>query len=250
MAWMETKPAFRSLRIVGRRASARTSATRLLASPLLIPPRSDMSRSRTRKHPRYGGAMPPTANGARYPPMFNSFASPRWETKPAAISSRMVGSKTRAPESAARLSPNAPCIPRLLGKVSPRTRSIGPSWQGFDAGAGQSNEVHSRPTNKRRPTQELCNPGRAFDLPVHPRSGQSEHSNGGEAGLWLHTIIPRRSWRVTSLGARRGDGGPARPLELLQSGDLGWGSRKIARRAGVDETGEVHACNELNSSFP
>jgi hypothetical protein len=77
--------------------------------------------------------MPPTANGARYPPMFNSFASPRWETKPAAISSRMVGSKTRAPESAARLSPNAPCIPRLLGKVSPRTRSIGPSWQGFDA---------------------------------------------------------------------------------------------------------------------
>jgi hypothetical protein len=44
---------------------------------------------------------------------------------------------------------------------------------------------HSRPANKRRPAQEACKPGRAFDLPVHPRSGQSEHSGGGEAGLRL-----------------------------------------------------------------
>ena len=46
MALMETMPAFRSLRIVGRRASARRSATRLLVSSLLVPPRCDISRSR------------------------------------------------------------------------------------------------------------------------------------------------------------------------------------------------------------
>ena len=28
------------------------------------------------------------------------------------------------------------------------------------------------------------------------------------------------------------------------AGRLGWGSREIARRAGVDETGEAHACRE------
>jgi len=77
--------------------------------------------------------MPPTANGARYPPMFNSFASPRWETKPAAISFRMVGSKASAWVSAARLPANAPCILRLPGEVSARTRSIGPSCPVLDA---------------------------------------------------------------------------------------------------------------------
>ncbi len=133
MAWMETKPAFRSLRIVGPRVSARTSATRLLASPSLIPTCSDMSRRRRvsilitvlRCH------LPPAAVGI--PLRFNSFASARWETKPAAISSRMVGNKARARWSAARLPPNAQCTPRVLGEVSPRTRCIGPSWPGLDA---------------------------------------------------------------------------------------------------------------------
>jgi hypothetical protein len=46
MAWMETKPAFRRLRIVGPKASARTSATRLPGSPLLIPPFPDVGMRR------------------------------------------------------------------------------------------------------------------------------------------------------------------------------------------------------------
>ena len=128
MALMETMPAFRSLRIVGRRASARRSATRLLVSSLLVLPRCDISRSRrvsirvtaVRCH------LPPPAAGI--PLRFNSFASPRWETKPAAISFRMVGSKARARESAARLLANARCISHLLGEGSPRSRSIGQSW--------------------------------------------------------------------------------------------------------------------------
>ena len=190
---METKPAFRSLRIVGRTASARTSATRLLASSLLIP-RSDMSRSRrvSIRAAEVRCHRPPTAPGI--PLRFNSFASARWETKPAAISFRMVGSKARARASAARLPPNAPCLPRLLGDVSPRTRSIGPSWPGFDTAAdvkivskphlsrthlvaGYSSPLSAIKANKRRPAQEL-GPGRAINLPVHPRSGRSEHNSG------------------------------------------------------------------------
>jgi hypothetical protein len=128
MALMETKPAFRSWRIVGPKASARTSATRLLVSPLLIPSCPDMSRSRrvsilvteVRCH------LPPPTLGI--PLRFNSFVRARRETKPAAISFRMVGSKARARASAARLPPNAPCIPRLPGEVSPRTGSIGRLW--------------------------------------------------------------------------------------------------------------------------
>ena len=135
MAMMETMPAFRSLRIVGRRASARRSATRLLVSSLLVLPRCDISRSRrvsirvtaVRCH------LPPPAAGI--PLRFNSFASPRWETKPAAISFRMVGSKASAWVSAARLPASAPCILRLPGEVSARTRSIGPSWPVLDAAA-------------------------------------------------------------------------------------------------------------------
>ena len=68
MPLMETKPALRSLRIVGRRASARTSATRLVASPLLVPPLHRFKVAQARQHPRYGGAMPPPAAGSRYPP--------------------------------------------------------------------------------------------------------------------------------------------------------------------------------------
>jgi hypothetical protein len=196
MAWMETKPAFRSLRIVGRRASARTSATRLLASPLLIPPRSDMSRSRTRKHPRYGGAMPPTANGARYPPMFNSFASPRWETKPATISFRMVGSKARAWVSAARLPANAPCVLRLPGDVSPRTGSIGPSWQGFDARRSAKNVSKSESSGQEqvnrtrfiRDPQTSEGPPRNLDIGAYCRSALGD--------LWVYRKSPGAQARM------------------------------------------------------
>jgi hypothetical protein len=101
----------------------------LLISPLFIPPCPDVSRPRRvsilatvlRCH------LPPAAPGT--PLRFNSFASPRWETKPFAKSLRMVGSKVRARASAARLFPEAQCIPRLLGEVSPDTCSMGHhSW--------------------------------------------------------------------------------------------------------------------------
>jgi hypothetical protein len=198
----------------------------LLASSLLVPPRSDMSRSRrlsilaaeVRCH------RPPTAPGI--PRRFNSFASPRWETKPAAISFRMVGSKASAWVSAARLPANAPCILRLPGEVSPRTGSIGRLWprlarrwpmlrlcRGPDL-FGQQQIDRPRlirvPANKRRPAQEACKPGRAFHLPLHPRSGGSEHSSGGEAGSSCITSPLGCAWRVTSLGARVATADPRR----------------------------------------
>jgi hypothetical protein len=68
------------------------------------------------------------------PLRFNSFARPRSEAKPAAISFRMVGSKARARASASCLHANEPCllanalgILRLGAEVFPRTigRNIG-----------------------------------------------------------------------------------------------------------------------------
>jgi hypothetical protein len=62
-------------------------------------------------------------------------------------------------------------------------------------------------------------PGRAFDLPVHPRSGRSEQSDRKTRGsacirtLW-HTSTLEASRRVTSLGVRRGDKDPRDPKEL------------------------------------
>jgi hypothetical protein len=35
-----------------------------------------------------------------------------------------------------------------------------------------------RSADKQRAVQEVSKPGRAFDLPVHPRSGRSEQSDG------------------------------------------------------------------------
>src|SRR5580692_2356715 len=73
------------------------------------------------------------------PLRFNSPASDRRDTKPAAVSSRMVGTKARARESAARLLANALCRLRLLGEVSALTGSIGPSWPDFDVRLGAKN---------------------------------------------------------------------------------------------------------------
>jgi hypothetical protein len=128
MALTETKPAFRSWRIVGPKASARTSAMRLRVSPLLVPSCPGVSWSRrlsilvteVRCH------LPPAAPDI--PLRFNSFARTRRETKPAAISFRMVGSIARARASAARFPPNTPCIPCLPGEVSLLSRSIGRLW--------------------------------------------------------------------------------------------------------------------------
>jgi len=221
---METMPAFRSLRIVGRRASARTSATRLIGSAT----RRSVLRTVLRCQ------LPPRA--LAIPLRFNSFASSRWETKPAAISFRMVASKARARASAPRLLANAPCISRLLGEVSPRTGSIGRLWPRLASRRpmlrlcrspelfGQQQIDRPRltraPANKRRPVQEL-GPGRAFDLPVHPRSGQSEHSSGEKRASGCIPSSPGRSWRVTSLGARRGDGGRHWSYCRSAPGDLG-----------------------------
>jgi hypothetical protein len=56
---------------------------------------------------------------------FNSFASARWEMKPAAISVRMVGSKASA-WAAGRLFAAA----LLRDAISSPTRSIGSAWPG------------------------------------------------------------------------------------------------------------------------
>ena len=57
---------------------------------------------------------------------FNSFASACWETKPAAISTRMVVAKARARESAPRLFAEAAAsIPRLRDEVPPFLAPLG-----------------------------------------------------------------------------------------------------------------------------
>jgi hypothetical protein len=154
----------------------------MVASPLLVPPFADTRWPRrvsilvtaVRCH------LPPPAAGI--PLRFNSFASPRWETKPAAISFRMVGSKARAWESAARLLANARCISRLLGEGSPRTGSIGPSWPGFDARRSAKNVSRSgssgqEQVNRTRfirdpPTSE--GPPRNLDIGAYCRSAPGD----------------------------------------------------------------------------
>src|SRR5258708_26255365 len=63
----------------------------------------------------------------------------------------MIETKARARESAARLLANAPCIPRLLGEVSPLIGSIGPSWPVLDARLGVKNV--SRSGSARAPSR-------------------------------------------------------------------------------------------------
>ena len=125
MASMETKPAFRRLRIVGAKASARTSAGRLLCQPLVRVARVVRPRRVSTLKTVVRCQLPPRAAGI--PLRFNSSASESWETKPAAISSRMVEARAAARESAACLTANPPCRPRRRDEVSPLTCSIGPS---------------------------------------------------------------------------------------------------------------------------
>jgi hypothetical protein len=129
MSPKDTKPAFRSLRIIAAKAVARASAASLCASVLLILPLPGVTRPRRVSSLTVVGChLPPW--GANTPLRFNSFASPRWEMRPAAISSRMVGSKARARDSAALLPATPPRIPRLRDEVFPY-RSIGQSWPHF-----------------------------------------------------------------------------------------------------------------------
>jgi len=129
MALMETKPALRSLRIVGPKA--RTSATRLLASPLLILPLPDVIRPKRASilTTAVRCKIPPRAAGI--PLWFSAFTSALWDTKPAAISFRMVEANARARVSAACLLSEAPC-PRRLDEVFPRTFSIRTLWPDFN----------------------------------------------------------------------------------------------------------------------
>jgi hypothetical protein len=149
MALAVTTPSAWSVRIVEASDLARASAACLCARALLILPFVI--------RPRRVSVLP-TVLRCQIPPLpvdiplrFNSSASARWETKPAAISFRMVGSKARARASAARLPPNAPCLPRLLGDVSARTRSIGPSWPDFDVRRGVKNVSRSGLRAEKRP---------------------------------------------------------------------------------------------------
>jgi hypothetical protein len=150
------------------------------------------------------------------PLRFNSPASDRRDTKPAAITSRMIETKAPARESAARLPANAPCSPRLLGEVPPRTRSIGPSWPDFDARLGVKNMSRSgsagaapgrsSEANRSPPTSE--GPPRNLDpdgpLTCRYIRGQVVRSTtAGRSRLQLHDVTPGCSWRVSSLGSNR-----------------------------------------------
>jgi len=126
MALRVTGPCAWSARIRGARASARASAAWLLASPILILPLVIKPRRVSILQTVVRCQLPPRAVAT--PLRFNSFASSRWETKPAAISCRMVEAKAAAREFAARLPANGPGITRLRDEVLPRPCSIGPSW--------------------------------------------------------------------------------------------------------------------------
>jgi hypothetical protein len=74
----------------------------------------------------------------------------------------MVEAKARARGSAAALAANPPCFPRLRDDLSPRTRSIGPSWPVVDVRLGVKNVSRSgsaraapgRRLNRAPPTSE------------------------------------------------------------------------------------------------
>jgi hypothetical protein len=121
------KAPFRSLRIVGPTASARTSATRLLVRPMLrlaMPRRVSILAMVVRCQ------LAPKTVGI--PLRFNSSAISRWATKPSALSVRMVEAKASARESAARLFVEAPCTLRPRDDVTPLNCSIGQSWPAPD----------------------------------------------------------------------------------------------------------------------
>jgi hypothetical protein len=126
--------------MVGANFLARVSATCLPSCPLLIlPPLPGVSRPR-----RFNILttvvvchLPPWAVGI--PLRFNSCASAGREMMPAALSSRMIWTKPRARDSAARLLANPPCTPRRRRDDSACSRSIGPSWLVLDVRLGGKN---------------------------------------------------------------------------------------------------------------
>ena len=119
-----------SARIVEARASARASAACLFVRPMLILPLVIKPRRVSILQTVVRCQLPLKAVGI--PLRFNSFASSRWETKPAAISCRMVEAKAAARESAACLFVEATCTARPRDDAAPRICSIGPSWPDLD----------------------------------------------------------------------------------------------------------------------
>jgi hypothetical protein len=133
------------------------------------------------KHPHYSGKMPASAKGSRYSSSVQLTRQLTLGNKPAAMSCRMVKAKAAARESAARLLPEGLCLPRLRGAVPPWVNSIGPSRPHFDGPASQGISVNivsrgstmAESAASERPAQTAYKPGRAFNLPVHPRSGRA-----------------------------------------------------------------------------
>ena len=149
----------------------------------------------------------PTVLRCQIPPLavdiplrFNSFASARWETKPAAISFRMVGSKARARASAARLPANAPCTRPLRGEVFPLTGSIGPSWPDFDVRLGAKNVSRSRSAR-----QHYCKASVALNHISNCNLGPSIHrkfalrSTIQPATSVVGPALPGRAFFISSL---------------------------------------------------
>jgi len=130
MALNETRPFSWSSRIVEASALARASATCLLASPLLVLPLVIMPRRVSILPTEVRCQLPPSAVGT--PLRFNSSVNFCWETKPPAISFRMVEAKAWARDSAARLFFKAARTPRFRDEAPPVTCSIGPSWLDLD----------------------------------------------------------------------------------------------------------------------
>ena len=130
MALPETMPALRSFRIVEASALARASAARLLSWPLLILPFVTRPRRASTLATVVRCHLPPSLVGVSL--RFNSFASARWDTNLAAVSSRKVEANARARASAARLPAKAPSSPFLRDDACPRAVFIGPSWPDSD----------------------------------------------------------------------------------------------------------------------
>ena len=136
IALKEIRPFAWSARIVEASAFARVSAAFLCACPLLTLPLVIRPRRVSILPTEVRCQLPPRAVGT--PLRFNSPASARRETKPAAMSFRMVEAKAWARDPAACLSANAPCPPRLRKEV-PAVIScfIGTSWSDLDGSARQ-----------------------------------------------------------------------------------------------------------------
>jgi hypothetical protein len=135
----------------------------------------------------------------------------------------MVGSKASAWVSAARLPANAPCILRLPGEVSARTRSMGHHGRSLmprrsaknvsKSGSSGQEQVNRTRLIRAPPTSE--GPPRNFAIPDGPLTcryirGQVDRSTAAMTDDRLKTESAGRPW--------------------LKQG----GSREVARRAGVD----------------